>query len=96
MSRNPYEPTPLVPDRPDFDTTEANCAKTFYQGNLIDPEIWFTNALQHQAVKICRTCPLVSACAEYALKHQIEYGVWGGLTEQNRKDLRKRPRKPIK
>lgn len=93
MSRHPYEPEPRLPERPDFDTDQANCAKSFYNGYQIDPEIWFTNALATQAVKICRTCPIINQCAEYALKNQMEYGVWGGLTEQNRKDLRKRPRR---
>ena len=28
-------------------------------------------------------------CADYALKNEIEHGVWGGLTERDRKAIRK-------
>lgn len=37
--------------------------------------------------KMCATCPLVSACAEWSLHHEL-YGFWAGTTERDRKFLR--------
>lgn len=39
---------------------------------------------------ICRNCPVRSRCLEYALDSREHHGVWGGLTEEERKDLRSR------
>ena len=37
-----------------------------------------------EAIKICRFCPVQEECLRWALKHKIEWGVWGGLTERQR------------
>jgi WhiB family redox-sensing transcriptional regulator len=42
---------------------------------------------------LCRTCPLVSPCLEYALTTRQDYGVWGGTTERERRDLRRARRR---
>jgi WhiB family redox-sensing transcriptional regulator len=47
------------------------------------PDHWAT-ALERKA--ICATCPVVDACREYGLDEH--HGVWGGLTERERNDLR--------
>ncbi|WP_431781761.1 WhiB family transcriptional regulator [Streptomyces chumphonensis] len=65
-----------------------------------DPEIWFpvgttgpAYAEAEWARQICCHCPVMEACAEYALDERIEHGIWGGLDEQQRrKILRKRGR----
>lgn len=31
------------------------------------------------AVALCKTCPLATACAEYAQANKEEYGIWGGV-----------------
>ncbi|WP_435227453.1 WhiB family transcriptional regulator [Streptomyces sp. Tue6028] len=41
------------------------------------------------ARRICRRCPVQSSCRNFAVTTQQPYGVWGGLTESNR---RTRPR----
>ena len=58
--------------------------------NQSDPELWFaTNPPDvKKAVKICMECPVRLLCASYAIKNEEEYGVWGGLTEIDRKQLR--------
>jgi WhiB family redox-sensing transcriptional regulator len=40
------------------------------------------------AKKICAECPVLSPCREYALEAREPYGVWGGLTERARLDMR--------
>lgn len=61
--------------------SKARCAST-------DPEDLFVNgAAQKDAAKICRRCPVIAECAADALDHRVEYGVWGGMTERQRRAL---------
>ena len=54
-----------------------------------DPEIFFTPSFEKDAKKICKTCPVAKQCLLMALEKEFEYGVWGGLTEKERKLLKK-------
>jgi hypothetical protein len=40
------------------------------------------------AKAICARCPVREACLDYALRWNITYGVWGGLSEKQRRRLR--------
>ena len=41
---------------------------------------------------ICRSCPVRTACLADALDNRVEFGVWGGMTERERRALlRRRP-----
>lgn len=40
-----------------------------------------------RATSICQVCPVRSACHEYALEIREPYGIWGGLTEADRRSL---------
>ncbi len=40
-----------------------------------------------RARAICRVCPVMSECLEYAMRIREPYGIWGGFTENERKDL---------
>jgi WhiB family redox-sensing transcriptional regulator len=42
------------------------------------------------ARQICAPCPVREACLDYALGHGIAHGIWGGLTERDRRALRTR------
>ncbi|RSS52832.1 WhiB family transcriptional regulator [Streptomyces sp. WAC06614] len=37
------------------------------------------------AKRICARCPVRRACLEHALRTRESYGVWGGLTEEERR-----------
>jgi WhiB family redox-sensing transcriptional regulator len=65
-------------------TARAVCA-------LGDPDrLFVTGAAQREAAKLCRGCPVQMECLADALDNQIEFGVWGGLTERQRRALLKR------
>lgn len=38
------------------------------------------------AKAICATCPVLDQCREYALAAQEPYGIWGGMTEEERRE----------
>ena len=39
---------------------------------------------------ICGGCPVRVECLEYALAHRVEYGVWGGASERERRRILRR------
>jgi WhiB family redox-sensing transcriptional regulator len=52
-----------------------------------DPEIFFTAGLEPdaEAKKYCAFCPVRDECREYSLAAGEEFGVWGGLSEDERR-----------
>lgn len=63
----------------------ALCAQT-------DPEAFFPEkgGSTREAKKICTGCEVRSECLEYALAHDERFGIWGGLSERERRRLKKR------
>jgi WhiB family redox-sensing transcriptional regulator len=63
----------------------ALCAQT-------DPESFFPEkgGSTREAKKVCLTCEVRSDCLDYALAHDERFGIWGGLSERERRRLRKR------
>ena len=59
----------------------------------VDPETLFVvGAAQHKAKAICMGCPVRFDCLADALDSRTEFGVWGGMTERERRTLlRRRP-----
>ena len=45
---------------------------------------------EDQAKAVCEICPVKKDCLEYALDAREPYGIWGGLTELERKALLRR------
>lgn len=43
-------------------------------------------AREERAKAVCRTCSVRLECLEYALAAREPYGIWGGLTEQERRN----------
>jgi WhiB family redox-sensing transcriptional regulator len=58
-----------------------------------DPERLFVRGAEQRAARVvCRDCPVWAQCLAHALDERIEHGVWGGLTERERRAvLRSRP-----
>ncbi|WP_124039790.1 WhiB family transcriptional regulator [Neoactinobaculum massilliense] len=62
-----------------------------------DPELFFpvgsTGQAAHQiehAKSICAACPVMSNCLAYALETGQEAGIWGGMSEEERRSTRRR------
>ncbi|MEW2136472.1 WhiB family transcriptional regulator [Streptomyces sp. NPDC005409] len=56
-----------------------------------DPEELFVEgAAQTRAKALCSGCVVRTECLAHALDHRVEYGVWGGMTERERRALLKR------
>ena len=54
--------------------------------------LFVRGAEQNKAKLLCRGCPVRTECLAEALDNQIEWGVWGGMTERERRALlRRRP-----
>lgn len=58
-----------------------------------DPDVLFvTGAAQKRAKAVCLGCPVRTECLSDALDNRVEFGVWGGMTERERRALlRRRP-----
>ncbi len=61
------------------------CAQT-------DPEAFFPEkgGSTREAKKVCVGCEVRAECLEYALAHDERFGIWGGLSERERRKLKKR------
>jgi WhiB family redox-sensing transcriptional regulator len=64
---------------------DSLCAQT-------DPEAFFPEkgGSTRDAKKICASCDVRAQCLEYALRNDERFGIWGGLSERERRKLRKR------
>ncbi|MEV0596549.1 WhiB family transcriptional regulator [Nonomuraea cavernae] len=63
----------------------------------VDPELFFPigntgPALMQieEAKQVCRSCPAVESCLKWALESGQDAGVWGGLSEDERRALKRR------
>lgn len=58
-----------------------------------DPDALFVQgAAQNRAKAICMGCEVRTECLADALDNKVEFGVWGGMTERERRALlRRRP-----
>ncbi|HUY43826.1 MAG TPA: WhiB family transcriptional regulator [Acidimicrobiales bacterium] len=45
------------------------------------------------AQRICKTCPVMAQCLEYALAQHVDHGVWGGCSERERRRLARERRR---
>ncbi|GAB3385241.1 hypothetical protein GCM10027568_01990 [Humibacter soli] len=65
--------------------SDALCAQT-------DPEAFFPEkgGSTRDAKKICTSCEVRAQCLEYALQNDERFGIWGGLSERERRKLRRR------
>jgi WhiB family transcriptional regulator, redox-sensing transcriptional regulator len=61
----------------------ALCAQT-------DPEAFFPEkgGSTREAKRICSGCEVRAECLDYALAHDERFGIWGGLSERERRRLR--------
>lgn len=63
---------------------QANCLG-------VDPDLFFPErgASTREAKEVCRGCIVRGECLEYALANGEKFGIWGGLSERERRRLRR-------
>jgi WhiB family redox-sensing transcriptional regulator len=77
---------PTIATRPDRGDrsfiADALCAQT-------DPEAFFPEkgGSPKEAKQMCARCDVADACLQAAIDNEEEFGVWGGLTARERKNL---------
>lgn len=64
--------------------TRANCLG-------VDPDLFFPErgASTREAKSVCAGCEVKGDCLEYALVNGEKFGIWGGLSERERRRLRR-------
>ena len=63
---------------------EANCLG-------VDPDLFFPErgASTREAKEVCRGCVVRLDCLEFALRNGEKFGIWGGLSERERRRIRR-------
>lgn len=63
---------------------QANCMG-------VDPDLFFPErgASTREAKEVCRGCVVREDCLEHALSNGEKFGIWGGLSERERRRLRR-------
>ena len=64
---------------------DALCSQT-------DPEAFFPEkgGSTRDAKRVCSSCEVRTECLEYALSNDERFGIWGGLSERERRKLKRR------
>lgn len=63
----------------------------------VDPDLFFplSEAEGDPAKAICRACPVRRQCRDWAINVGEAFGIWGGLSERERKRIREGKRRPV-
>jgi WhiB family transcriptional regulator, redox-sensing transcriptional regulator len=80
-----FEMLEVIEDADEDDWQDrALCAET-------DPEAFFPEkgGSTREAKRICTGCEVRAQCLEYALAHDERFGIWGGLSERERRRLKR-------
>lgn len=70
------------PQPPEW-TLDALCAQ-------VDADMFFPEkgGSTREAKRICAMCPVAAECLDYALEHDEGFGIYGGMSERERRKLR--------
>jgi WhiB family redox-sensing transcriptional regulator len=90
LGTRPHLSLVAVPYEPELETEDnqwqdrALCAQT-------DPEAFFPEkgGSTREAKRICLGCEVKDQCLDYALAHDERFGIWGGLSERERRRLKR-------
>src|SRR3546814_9325878 len=57
----------------------------------VDPDLFFPErgASTREAKEVCRGCVVREDCLEFALTNGEKFGIWGGMSERERRRLRR-------
>ncbi|MGW0161777.1 WhiB family transcriptional regulator [Mycobacterium sp. NPDC003323] len=84
----------LVPDRADNGVPADDDDDQWQERGLCaqtDPEAFFPEkgGSTREAKRICQGCEVRDRCLEYALANDERFGIWGGLSERERRRLKR-------
>lgn len=74
-------------DSPLCDDPDASVAERVELADLFFPVSEEDTDRAEAAKAICARCPVQAACLQFALNHGEDHGVWGGLTEGERREV---------
>ncbi len=76
-----------------FDADDEDAQGWQLQANClgVDPDLFFPErgASTKEAKAVCRGCVVREDCLEYALANGEKFGIWGGLSERERRKIRR-------
>lgn len=79
--------TPLLSEQAPTEWMEQAACSGYEDQNKFFPE---RNESQDIAKSVCARCPVTAECLDYAIRHSIDHGVWGGLSVGERRKRRNR------
>jgi WhiB family redox-sensing transcriptional regulator len=86
-----------APLEPSHETVNQDNWLEFAACRNMDPDYFFPVGVTGPALEqiekakaVCRTCLAQTVCLEYALKTNQDHGIWGGTTEEERRQIRKK------
>jgi WhiB family redox-sensing transcriptional regulator len=86
---NPFRAPQQEPE-PEAWQSWASCSET-------DPEAFFPEKgrpdTAREAKRVCDGCPVVQECLDFAVKRDLRFGIWGGMTERERRSLHRAARR---
>jgi WhiB family transcriptional regulator, redox-sensing transcriptional regulator len=73
------------------EATEAESWQLFANCLGVDPDLFFPErgASTKEAKGVCQGCVVREDCLEYALANGEKFGIWGGLSERERRRIRR-------
>jgi WhiB family redox-sensing transcriptional regulator len=74
-----------------IEPTEAKGWQDFANCLGVDPDLFFPErgASTREAKEVCKGCVVRADCLEYALANGEKFGIWGGLSERERRRIRR-------
>jgi WhiB family redox-sensing transcriptional regulator len=83
---------PILPLFGDLDSNAMHGWQDRALCSQTDPEAFFPEkgGSTRDAKKVCVGCEVKAQCLEYALRNDERFGIWGGLSERERRKLKKR------
>ncbi|EWS80789.1 WhiB family transcriptional regulator [Brachybacterium phenoliresistens] len=95
-SNQPEDTAPVELNLLSFADVEGDEAELSWQERALcaqtDPEAFFPEkgGSTREAKKVCVSCEVRAECLEYALENDERFGIWGGLSERERRKLKRR------